>query len=1089
MRTGLGLLLRYLRIERKITVDSSLYDSHELVSWVREFGNQIVPTQNPYFQACWPPEASSKLENRGKAYGWVISGYRTLLPARQAGRRGISAHLWGIKRLRTCGRKITGWKPMPLIFRTMLCFACTVVFCFFYTIASARGQATLATAIDSLVERDFEPLMGANESDGLLLRRLSLDLRMLVPTQHELDEFLADKAADRWSRWVQRFLSDPLYDERMVDWLDKTLLQRRPFQHVDRAKWLVYLRKVVDDRTPLDQISKETIGSVWWNQSQRAQQRFFLERAGDSHAVARDIGRVFFGRDMQCAQCHDHPLVDDYLQIDYHGLLAFVSSSSFVETKFKDEKGAEQKLQIYAERAARDAPFESVFDKGILFRTGRRAPGGSESFDPFEAPDMRYQTKPMPESMEGAPNPPLFSRRSSLVAQLSATNRAFAENWSNRLWALMMGKGLVHPLDMHHPDNPPTNPKLLDALTDALIDSGFNMRTVMEQIALSRAYRVGARMLIEESLRLGSVINLPLELQVNFESDLSSRKKALEAPLLQLASSADVAKNRYADAESSWRSVQKERVEVWSELDKSEGAFKEVMKKADAANQAFEKAQKLLSDAASRQKLLEEASEKLEQAKLLGPADDAELMQAIATTKSKADGSKATIPNLEKALADATTARDTHKLSLEADRSRLHEIAAKLQTVEQRLHIADDVFVAARSNWQKAQSEHVVVENRMNDLSRIQSWLTASQSVRSLEQEHSLAIQSSEQCKTTLATQVAQTTLLQQQIADTTLAKSAVTLKHDQAMEEKKNTLSQLELLRTTYVSLDKAIALVKSTESLFAAKQVINDAIESTQQAYANTETRIDSIADELVAQAKVLESQTSQLANDQQTCLVLRQRAEQSAKSVTSKAEWVGQSIQVCAIAMQSVQEERQKSGHLAQARPLSPEQLCLSILQITDVLRNHVDAESAELEKQMPLAADSSTEQRSARAHQATRQAIDKLRPHMDTFASLYSSGVGQTSDEFFASPDQALFMANGGSVFQWSSVGSNNVTGQIVKQPDASIAASVLFRSLLSRDPTQNEGQWIGEILSQAGDKKPAVAQELVWSLLTTYEFRV
>ena len=75
MRTGLGLLLRYLRIERKITVDSSLYDSHELVSWVREFGNQIVPTQNSYFKNCWPPAAVSNFENRGKTRGWVISGY------------------------------------------------------------------------------------------------------------------------------------------------------------------------------------------------------------------------------------------------------------------------------------------------------------------------------------------------------------------------------------------------------------------------------------------------------------------------------------------------------------------------------------------------------------------------------------------------------------------------------------------------------------------------------------------------------------------------------------------------------------------------------------------------------------------------------------------------------------------------------------------------------------------------------------------------------------------------------------------------------------------------------------------------------
>ena len=29
---------------------------------------------------------------------------------------------------------------------------------------------------------------------------------------------------------------------------------------------------------------------------------------------------------MQCAQCHNHPLVEDYQQSDYYGLLAFFSA-------------------------------------------------------------------------------------------------------------------------------------------------------------------------------------------------------------------------------------------------------------------------------------------------------------------------------------------------------------------------------------------------------------------------------------------------------------------------------------------------------------------------------------------------------------------------------------------------------------------------------------------------------------------------------------------------------------------------------------------------------------------------------------------
>ena len=357
------------------------------------------------------------------------------------------------------------------------------------------------------------------------------------------------------------------------------------------------------------------------------------------------------------------------------------------------------------------------------------------------------------------------------------------------------------------------------------------------------------------------------------------------------------------------------------------------------------------------------------------------------------------------------------------------------------------------------------------------------------EQDHVLAVQSLEQHNLTLATQTTQITLLQQQVTNGVLAKNSFVTKLTKAQEEKGNTLAQLEILQKTYNSLDKSLALVKSVESLVAAKQSIQVAMEATQATIVSMDANVNSIAAELEGQSKLLESQTSQLASAQQTRLVQVQLVEQVKKSVAEKAELVQQSIEACSVAMQSVVEERQRSVHLAPLRALSPEQLCLSVLQSTDVLKIHIAAEAAELEKQTPLAADATTQQRSARTLQATRQALDKLRSHIDVFANLYSSGVGQTSDEFFASPDQALYMANGGSVFQWSAPNSNNVTGQVVQQADPAVASTLLFRSLLSREPTSEEERWISELLSKAGDKKPAVAQELVWSLLTSSEFRV
>lgn len=922
-----------------------------------------------------------------------------------------------------------------------------------------------------------------------MLRRLSLDLRMLVPTNEELEAFLADAEPGRWARWVQRFLNDPLHNERMVDWLDKTLLQRRPFQHVDRTKWLAYLRKSVDDQKPIDQIAREMVSSVWWNQSERAQQRFFLERAGDSHAIARDLGRVFFGKDMQCAQCHDHPQVDDYLQIDYHGLLAFVSPSSFVEAKFKDEKGAEQKLQIYVERAARDAPFESVFDKGIFYRTGVRAPGGTESFDPFQAPDESYQASPMPDSLDGAPAPPRFSRRNSLVAEFSAGNRYFATNWSNRLWAMLMGRGLVHPLDMHHPGNSPTNPKLLGALTEGLVASGFKIRPIIEQIVLSDAYKIGAFMPIETSLKHSCVVEIAEGVGAKLESSLMARMQLLESDSLRLSTAAEAAKQKCVDAESDWKTVQKERVELWAEVDKAEAKFKEVLKKTDTTKAAFEKAKKLHADAISRQVLLEEAAGKLEQARSLGLADDAELKQTIATTKAKADASKAMIPGLEKGVADATAARDTSNLALDAERTVVKDVAGKLIPVEQRLHTADTIFLEARNGWQSAQTEQSSVSNRLAALTRIQEWMTISRTVGIREKDLALAVQSLDQAKEMLTAQSRSLASLQQKVADLTLSKETVRGKLSKNQELQTESASKRAILKSTFDSIDSVLNLVSTTEPLIAAKQSIQLAIDSIDTTIPSVDANGVTLLTEFTEASNRLESESVSLAMVQKERLLLERSVEQGQSSVAAKSELVQQAIDSCSVAMQVVVDERQKSGHVAMTRPLSPEQLCLSVFQATGVLRNYIVAESTELEKQSPMAPDATSEQHATRRVQSTRQALDKLRSHVDTFANLFSSGVGQTSDEFFASPDQALFMANGGSVFQWSASSNNNVTGLIAQQTDDTIASKLLFRSLLSREPTADEMNWIHAVLSQAGEKRPAIAQELVWSLLSSSEFRV
>ncbi|HEY7423686.1 MAG TPA: DUF1553 domain-containing protein, partial [Gemmataceae bacterium] len=70
-----------------------------------------------------------------------------------------------------------------------------------------------------------------------------------------------------------------------------------------------------------------------------------------------------------------------------------------------------------------------------------------------------------------------------------AANPAFAKNIANRLWFVLLGRGLVHPLDLSHKSNPPSHPELLDLLAQELVAHRFDMKWLLREIALSRTYQ------------------------------------------------------------------------------------------------------------------------------------------------------------------------------------------------------------------------------------------------------------------------------------------------------------------------------------------------------------------------------------------------------------------------------------------------------------------------------------------------------------------------------------------------------------------------------------------------------------------------
>ena len=263
----------------------------------------------------------------------------------------------------------------------------------------------------------------------------------------------------------------------MAESFDVMLMERRPDKYVTRPEWHTYLSASFAKNKPLDVLMREILGSDGSVPELRPAAKFFLDRAVDKDLLVRDIGRLMLGMDMQCAQCHDHPDINDYLHYHYHGLSVFVAGSKI----FKQPDGT-MGLQ---ETALREVEFVSVFDPDTTKKTGPRL---LEAL--MEVPEYEQGEEYLEKPSRTVRSVPKFSLKQLLAERLpSYETPEFARNMANRLWAKMMGRGLVHPLDMHHADNPPSHPELLDQLTERLTDTGFDTRHFLRELALSSTYQ------------------------------------------------------------------------------------------------------------------------------------------------------------------------------------------------------------------------------------------------------------------------------------------------------------------------------------------------------------------------------------------------------------------------------------------------------------------------------------------------------------------------------------------------------------------------------------------------------------------------
>lgn len=357
---------------------------------------------------------------------------------------------------------------------------------------SSPGEA-LHEKIDRLIEAKLaEELPGrapaAPASDAEFLRRAFLDFAGTIPPVDEARSFLDDPSPYKRERLIERLLESPTFARRMAQVFDVMLMERRTEAYGPAAPWREFLFRAFAENRPYDVLVRQILEPDGSDPKTRPAARFLLERDADPHTMTRDVGRLFLGMDIQCCQCHDHPLIDDYKQQHYYGLYAFFSRSVMIGGKNACGVIAPGSVPVVGEKADGEVTFASVFKKKVTHKTGPRVLDGKPEPEPEAATGGGYL---IPPDKDGKVRPvPVHSRRALLGEALTSDDDpAFARNIANRLWALVMGRGVVHPLDLINSDNPPSNPELLDLLASEIAARKYDVKGFLRELATTRAYQ------------------------------------------------------------------------------------------------------------------------------------------------------------------------------------------------------------------------------------------------------------------------------------------------------------------------------------------------------------------------------------------------------------------------------------------------------------------------------------------------------------------------------------------------------------------------------------------------------------------------
>jgi hypothetical protein len=326
------------------------------------------------------------------------------------------------------------------------------------------------TIVDKFTAKKWKELNIAPSdlcSDEIFMRRVYLDITGSLPDPKQIVAFVADKAADKREKLVDKLLETPEYAYFFANkWADILRVKRR--NQPDRAygtfAFHTWIREAMNADKPYDDFVREIMVAI--GDESKSPPTVWYKEVRTPENFVDDVSQVFLGQRMACANCHHHPY-EKWSQDDYWSMAAFFSRVAFKPVVTPGRAAQNQQNQ-------RQALFVKTTGSVQNKRSGKTA-----ELKPLDADPMTAGTDEDP-------------RAKFADWMVSPKNPFFAKTVANRYWAHFFGRGIVDPIDDMRVTNPPSNPELLDALAQNLIDNKYSLKSLIKTICKSRTYQLAA---------------------------------------------------------------------------------------------------------------------------------------------------------------------------------------------------------------------------------------------------------------------------------------------------------------------------------------------------------------------------------------------------------------------------------------------------------------------------------------------------------------------------------------------------------------------------------------------------------------------